>query len=187
MAYLIYEPTQKNYIAKFDDALIDFKYSLMLTKNKLGNYEIFYEKLSSKKATSKKAIMETIFDVANGEIKSLWGKEENLFSKIIVHKTLNLLTNTSMCALFYEKILASEQLKNIKYKNMLFSSLLALFIFGERLHVYLDSSDDHREYFVKNSLQYVSEVKDKSTDSILNDFVKTDVDYLNVITVTKQI
>ena len=178
---------ETDFIAKFNDALIDFKYSLMLTKNKLGNYEIFYEKLSSKKSTSKKDIMETIFDVANGEIKSLWGKEENLFSKIIVHKTLNLLTNTSMCALFYEKILASEQLKNIKYKNMLFSSLLALFIFGERLHVYLDSSDDHREYFVKNSLQYVSEVKDKSTDSILNDFVKTDVDYLNVITVTENI
>ena len=33
----------------------------------------------------------------------------------------------------------------------------------------------------------MSEVKDKSKDSILNDFVKTDVDYLNVITVTENI
>lgn len=42
-----------DYIAKFGDALIYFRYKLTLSKNKIGKYIISYEQLSSKKATSK--------------------------------------------------------------------------------------------------------------------------------------
>ena len=78
-------------------------------------------------------------------------KGDKMLSEMIWQRTVNLLENTSMCALFYEKILISEADKNRQYRTPVFSSLIALFIFGKKLHVYLDQSDDHREYFVKNN------------------------------------
>ena len=96
-----------DYIAKFGDALIYFRYKLTLSKNKIGKYIISYEQLSSKKATSKADSMETIFEVVAGEVRSILDKGDKMFSEMILQRTVNLLENTSMCALFYEKILIS--------------------------------------------------------------------------------
>ena len=118
-----------DYIAKFGDALIYFRYKLTLSKNKIGKYIISYEQLSSKKATSKADSMETIFEVVAGEVRSILDKGDKMFSEMILQRTVNLLENTSMCALFYEKILISEADKNRKYRTPVFSSLIALFVF----------------------------------------------------------
>ena len=131
-----------DFIAKFGDALIYFRYKLTLSKNKIGKYIISYEQLSSKRATSKVDVMETIFEVVAGEVRSILEKGDKMFSEMIWHRTVNLLENTSMCALFYEKILVSEADKNRQYRTPVFSSLIALFVFGKKLHVYLDQSDD---------------------------------------------
>ena len=115
-----------------------------MSKNKIGKYIISHEQLASKRATSKVDTMETIFEVVSGQVSSIWDKGDKMFAEMIWQRTVNLLENTSMCALFYEKILISEADKNRKYRTPVFSSLIALFVFGKKLHVYLDQSDDHR-------------------------------------------
>lgn len=177
-----------DFIAKFHDALIYFRYTLKLSKNKIGKYIISYEQLSSKKATSKIDLMEKIFEVIDGEINFIWDKGDKKFSEMFLQKTINLLINTSMCALFYEKILLSEVNKR-NYKNLLFYSLIALFVFGKKLHVYLDQSDDHREYFVKNSLQGMNEIENSSNNInlLFSHFSEMDAEHLNVITVAENV
>ena len=103
---------EADFIAKFGDALIYFRYKLTLSKNKIGKYIISYEQLSSKRATSKVDVMETNFEVVTGEVRSIWEKGDKMLSDMILQRTVNLLENTSMCALFYEKILISEVEKN---------------------------------------------------------------------------
>lgn len=180
---------EADFIAKIGCEIIYFRYKLTLSKNKVGKYIISHEQLSSKKATSKVDAMETIFEVVSGQIHSIWEKGDKMFSKMIWQRTLNLLENTSMCALFYEKILISEADKNIKYETQVFISLIALFVFGNKLHVYLDQSDDHRDYFVKNTLQYMNEIENGDTDidSLLHHFFGMDAEQLNVIRVTGNI
>ena len=180
---------EADFIAKFGDALIYFRYKLTLSKNKTGKYIISYEQLSSKRATSKVDVMETIFEVVAGEVRSILEKGDKMFSDMIWYRTVNLLENTSMCALFYEKILISEADKNRQYRTPVFSSLIALFVFGKRLHVYLDQSDDHREYFVKNTLQYMNEMENSDTDidSLWSHFFGMDAEQLNVIRVTENV
>ncbi len=179
---------EADFITKLDSVLIYFSYKLTLSKNKIGKYIISYEQLSSKKATSKSDSMETIFEVIDGEIDTL-GEGDSLFSKMILRKTINLLENTSMCALFYEKILNSEINEHREYINWIFSSLSVLFVFGHKLHVYLDQSDDHSEYFVKNTLQYMDERENDNPDMdlLLSHFLVMDAERLNVIRVSENV
>lgn len=180
---------EADFIAKFGDTLIYFKYELTLSKNKIGKYMISNERLSSRKATSKSDSMESIFEVVQGEVRSICEKGDKLFHDMILQRTVNLLENTSMCALFYEKILGSESDKKRVYKTPLFYGLIALFVFGKRLHVYLDQSDDHREYFVKNTLQYMDRMGNSGTDIdvLLNHLLGMDAEQLNVIRVTENV
>ena len=178
-----------DFISEFSDPLMYYRYILTLSKDKIGKYNISYEKLSSKKATSKKDSMETIFEVIDGEMHSIADKRDSLLREMILQKTINLLGNTSMCALFYEKILLPKLHKNLEYRDLIYVGLATLFIFGKKLHVYLDKSDDHRDYFVKSSIQYISEVEKSDTDMdlLLNHFFEIDIGRLNVITVTENV
>ena len=180
---------EADFIAKFGDTLIYFKYELTLSKNKIGKYMISNERLSSRKATSKSDSMENIFEVVDGEVRSICQKGDKLFHDMILQRTVNLLENTSMCALFYEKILVSESDKKRMYRTPVFYGLIALFVFGKKLHVYLDQSDDHREYFVKNTLQYMDRMGNSGTDIdvLLNHLLGTDAEQLNVIRVTENV
>lgn len=177
---------EADFIAKISDALIYFRYKVTLSKNKIGKYVISYEQLSLKKATSKTDSMEIIFEVIDGELHYIWDKEDKIVSDLILQRTVNLLEHTSMCALFYEKILVSDADKNEKYKTLVFNSLIALFVFGKRLHVYLDQSDDYRDYFVLNSLQYMDEMENSSTDIdlLLKHFLGMDAEQLKVISIS---
>lgn len=180
---------EADYIAKYGDALILFRYEIIISKNETGKYIISYEQLSSKKATSKKDSMETIFKVVNGEIISILERENDELSNIILKKTTNLLITTSMCALFYEKILIPT-LNNCKtYKNVLFDSLIVLFVFGMKLHVYVDQSDDHRNYFMNNSLRCFDELENNNSEinSLIDNFLEMDSEHLNVISVDRNV
>ena len=70
---------EADFIAKFGDALIYFRYKLTLSKNKIGKYIISYEQLSSKRSTSKVDVMETIFEVIAGEVR--WKKVIKCFPR----------------------------------------------------------------------------------------------------------
>ena len=176
---------EADFIAKFGKILKYFRYTLILSKNKVGKYVISFEKLSFKNATSKDESMETVFEVFNGEVQSIL-MDDKIFSEMILKRTVNLLENTSMCALFYEKILISSIEENKNYENLMFLSLFTLFIFGKKLHVYLDQSDDHREYFIKNTLRYMDKTENETTEIniLMKHFLGTDAELLNVIKVS---
>lgn len=178
-----------DFIAKFSDELVYFRYELVLSKNKIGKYMISREQLSSKKAISKTERMDIIFEVVDGEITSLMGQGESVFADLVLQKTMNLLTMTPICAWFYELILNSDTDDYKKDIDYLFLGLIALLVFGKRLHVYIDQSDDHTEYFVKNSLQYVNETENGGTDidSLWSHFFEVSAEPLNVISVADNI
>ena len=78
-----------------------------------------------------------------------------------------------MSALFYEKFLLPEMKNLEEHKGIVWAHLCLLYLFGKKLHVYLDEPDDHRNYVAKNSLEsyddsekYKDEIE-KATDEEL--------------------
>lgn len=174
------------YLVNLKDLFMIFRYEIKLLKDKTGKYVIAYEYLSSKNANSKNDFMETVFEVKDGELIFIRKSENDMFAKVIQQKTTNLLINTSMCALFYDKIIIAEK---ETHRNDLFKSLLTLLILGKKIHVYLDQSDDHKDYLLQRSCGYSEELENGNLnrDSLLDHFVEMDGECLNVIAVTKNI
>lgn len=174
------------YLVNLKDLFVIFRYEIKLLKDKTGKYVIAYECLSSKNANSKNDFMETVFEVKDGELIFIRKSENDMFAKVIQQKTTNLLINTSMCALFYDKIIIAEK---ETHRNDLFKSLLTLLILGKKIHVYLDQSDDHKDYLLQRSCGYSEELENGNLnrDSLLDHFVEMDGECLNVIAVTKNI
>lgn len=177
---------EADFISKFDDMLMYYRYTLTLSKNKIGKYIISYEKLSSKEGNSKTDSLETVFEVVNGEIWHIKDQEDKSLAEMILHKTINLLANTSMCELFCENVASSEEDVLEKYSGPLLVGLMVLFIFSNKLYVYLDQSDDHSDYFFKNLFQCADGIENRGIDRSLrkNYFREIDTMMLNVITVT---
>lgn len=174
------------YLVNLKDLFMIFRYEIKLLKDKTGKYVIAHECLSSKNANSKNDFMETVFEVKDGELIFIRKSENDMFAKVIQQKTTNLLINASMCALFYDKIIISEK---GTYANDLFNSLLMLLLFGKKMHVYLDQSDDHRDYLMQSSCAYSEELENSNLrkDSLIGHFLEMDGECLNVIAVTKNI
>ena len=139
-----------DYITKLKDILNFYRYKVKLTKNMVGKYVISYEQLSFKKANSKKEHLQTIFEIQDGEIVSIMGSDSDELAQTIEQKTVNLLDNISVCALFCEKIMPMIKGKNKMFLTTLAEDLSVLFLFGKKLHVYLDQSDEHKDYFGQN-------------------------------------
>lgn len=180
---------EAEYIAQFKDELVFFRYGITLARETSGKYVISGEELSSKRATSKNDSMETIYKVINGEIVSLKGDKNDEVLNMALKKTINLLSSTSMCALFYEKSLADVMNNNKNRLNVFFISLISLLIFGKKLHVYLDDSDDHRDYFINNSFGYMDDLESNNSniDDLLEHFFEMDSELLNIISISENI
>lgn len=175
---------EAEYIAKFGNGLVLFRYEVTLIRETSGKYVISYEKLSSKKATSKSDTMETVFKVVNGELVAAKESRNDEIFNMVQKKTMNLLSTASMCALFYEKILVGEN--NKKQPNNFFMGLMVLYILGMKLHVYLDDADDHRDYFIQKSFGYLDDLENSNSnlDQLLEHFYEMDSDPLNIIYVS---
>lgn len=178
---------EAEYMVKTIGNLLLFRYNISLCKNNMGKYNICYEKLSVKKATSRSEVRETVYEVLDGEIKFLY--EQNGKDDIITDiqiKTMNLLSTASMCALFYEKFFVPASKKHGWKGSFLWLSILILDIFGMKLHVYIDESDDHREYVTRSSMRnYNDDEKNKiENEAWLDSFVEMDSDYLNVLKIS---
>lgn len=178
---------EADFVSKYDDILKYYRYTLTLSKNKMGKYVISYEKLSSKAGTSKTDTMETVFEVIEGEINYIDNQEDNRLAEMLLQKTINLLTTSSMCVLFYENAAALEGNVYEIYSGPLLVALMVLFIFSSKLYVYLDQSDEHSDYFVKNLLQCADGIENKGIDRKLlsNCFNEIDTMLLNVVTVSE--
>ena len=171
---------------KFSDKLATFNYTLRLSKDVTGKYVISYEKLSAKLPIGKRNSTDTVFEVRDGEIVSIFEKDNKCLANMIKQKTTNLLATASMSALFFEKILISEENIRNENKNNGFYSLLVLLFFGRNLYVYMDQSDDHRDYFIKHSLGNIDSFESDNAllDSLIKYSIDMDVEILNVVSVT---
>ena len=177
---------EADYIIKRDKEVIGlYRYNVTLLKGATGRYIISHEGLFTKKATSRSDVMHTIFEVDNGEIITLIeevGRQK--FHNDFINKTKNLLLMSSACSLFVEKFLLS--VINIDEYSFVRECLFQLFSFGMKLHVYLDQSDNHREYVAKNALQ-CSEGAERNKNEInyiISNLLRANNDWLDVISIT---
>lgn len=179
---------EAEYIAQFKE-LVFFRYGITLSRETSGKYVISCEELSSKRAASKNDSMETIFKVVNGEVAVIRANKNDELLNTFLKRTINLLSNASMCALFSEKSFADAVGNNKKKIDGFFISLVILFVLGRRLHVYLDDPDDHRDYFIKNSFGYLDDLESQKSDidDLLGYFFEMDNDYLSIISVSRNI
>lgn len=167
-----------------------YYYTIILTRDTSEKYVISYEELNTKRANSRTNSSETLFKVADGEIQFTKKdeKSEQFYDKIL-NKMTNLLSKSSMCALFQNKAFADlqEEINNDNKEviNALLTGLIFLFTLGTRLHVYLDESDDHRKYFVTKSFEAPNSLENNIPllNEMLRYFVETDSDNINVISV----
>lgn len=168
---------EADYVVEVDGKWTLFRYRITLSRDFGGKYIISKEQLFSKKVSSKNDSMEIIFEIVKGEIQFLWGKEKDEYIELILKRTANLLETASLCALFIEKILSSVAAKNEKHSNYLLASLALLYILGSQISVYLDQSDDHRDYIIQNSLMYLEDMESRNSriDSLMENVFREDM------------
>lgn len=173
-----------DFIADMGSEIRFYSYSIVLKKDINGKFVITYESFSTRKATSKSEKMDNLYMVENGELKIGIEVDEDL-KDTVISKTANLLENSSLSELFFEKIFLQFKDKPEYVKCLFVRSLACLYVLGRKIHVYIDQSDDHREYFLRNTMQTM----DDSTqiDAWLKHFVQMDCESLNTISVSRNV
>lgn len=177
-----------DYIVHMGDSAYYYQYEIVLKKGVTGKYYIDSEKLSSKRATSRKDEIDPQIEIKNGEIIKLRTEKNDVLKDLFIKKTTNLLTTATFSALFMEKIFASGEIEK-KNMSFLFVSFLTLFIFGKNTYVYMEESDSHTEYFLNSLLRYTSESKndDSYIDSVLRSVFEMEREQLNMLSVESNI
>ncbi|MBQ7890378.1 MAG: ATP-binding protein [Erysipelotrichaceae bacterium] len=178
-----------DFVSDYDTVLRYYRYQMNLLKNKTGKYVIANESLLTKKATSVSKKMEMVFEVVDGELKYLDNKSDSGLSELIVQKTANLLEEASLSSLFFERIYNPNVENDTIYKNGLFKGIGVLYLFGRKLNVYLEQSDDHRNYVLMNSLQTMTRVEDDNTDTnlLMNLFARMSKETLDTISIAENV
>lgn len=177
-----------DYIIKSSNELLLYRYNVAVSKNIAGRYVISHESLSTKKAASKSEHLEKLFEISDGEFHFISAKQKtDTFPNTLRNKTMNLLATTSLCAIFYEKFLLSDFLNSNTKKSMLVRDICTLYILGRKLQVYMEQSDNHREYITRNSLEYYDDSNKYKRDTLINSYLEVENTYLNVISITDNI
>lgn len=181
------------YIMNVENGPVVFTYSVILSKDNTEKYVISKENLLFRMAASKIETAKKIFEIVNGEIITLY--EENghdEFYTDVVNKTMNLLTMSSMSTLFYEKFILPA-IKQGNKKGVIYNQLWAgtsvLCAFGRKLHVYLDQSDEHKEYVALNTakLFYNKEDYNEKMHILVNNLLYMNNDLIDVLQVTQNV
>lgn len=159
------------FILKKEEKNVVFKYEIVLSKNSGGKYTIKLERFSEKKGT--KDIYKTIYEVENGLISHL-SLEEKL-KELAYHKTMNLLDTSTLCVLFLERLIPLE----VSLDTNDYFSIIVLYLFACNIHVYLENSDKHSIYCVKQSLK--SESNEDNLNTLLTRLSAMDCDDINVL------
>lgn len=156
-----------------------FFYEIVLSKNELGKYVIIRESLAVKNALSSRGKIENVYSIKAGKISIDMSIEED-FRKLIVEKTANLLDSSSFVELFMEKFFVYLKNNNEQVHSLFVRYMAALFVFGRKIHVFLDGSDNHKEYFLLNQLS--TEEGKSQIDELLEFSFSMDSENLNTIT-----
>lgn len=158
-----------------------FRYIVSLSKNPNGKYTISCEQLFAKKAASKADDFENIFTVEDGVLTFITKRSGSAFVHLLVEKSLNLLSSSTIASLFVEKIFNTIDTFEDKYDNPLFWSLCSLFLLGRKIHVYLDQSDDHRDYLLRSSFENFGTTENHKFDELMDKMLDMDVENLDTI------
>ena len=133
-----------------EDMAYLYEYEVVLKKNNLGKYVIDSEQLSCKNAFSKKDEFIPLFKVKKGEIEYINTEEDTVLENEFREKTKNLLSNSSASSLFLMKF-NNNKIKTVNIASIIVG-ILALTWYSFNMHVYIDQSDNHTDYFVNNIL-----------------------------------
>ena len=132
------------------DGAIMMKYEVCIGKNEMNEYVIQYENVYLKEGVSSSATMKPMIQVQNGVIAYIDKASESPEINECREKSLNLLSKTSVCRIFVETMIRTANPNEIK--NKLINSLFDLFDFATRLNFYLEDSDEHKIYLIRNML-----------------------------------
>lgn len=140
-----------------------YHYEITLKKNTDGKFVIEKEYLSYKTATSRKQNFTPMIEVKDGVIVRIYSDAEDKFANCFKDNTINLLSNSTVSALFAWRIVGTKYRTKI-VKNLLSDSLAALFLFGDIISVYMDQSDYHKDYLISDMLKYYPKLSEKNSD-----------------------
>jgi len=143
-----------DFLAEFREKTYLYRYEILLKKTVTDKYAISSEKLSYRLATSKKDDFNSLIEVKNGIIDYIDIKNDEELKNTFIQNTLNLLSMSAVSSVFLDKMYPyEEQISNI----ISLDGVLLLIILGIRMKVYMDQSDNHIDYLLKNMLMYTME------------------------------
>ena len=143
-----------DFLAEYKEKTYLYRYEILLKKTVTDKYAISSEKLSYRLATSKKDDFNSLIEVKNGIIDYIDIKNDEELKNTFIQHTLNLLSMSAVSSVFLDKMYPyEEQISNI----ISLDGVLLLIILGIRMKVYMDQSDNHIDYLLKNMLMYTME------------------------------
>ena len=143
-----------DFLAEYKEKTYLYRYEILLKKTVTDKYAISSEKLSYRLATSKKDDFNSLIEVKNGIIDYIDIKDDEELKNTFIQNTLNLLSMSAVSSVFLDKMYPyEEQISNI----ISLDGVLLLIILGIRMKVYMDQSDNHIDYLLKNMLMYTME------------------------------
>ena len=143
-----------DFLAEYKEKTYLYRYEILLKKTLTDKYAISSEKLSYRLATSKKDDFNSLIEVKNGIIDYIDIKDDEELKNTFIQNTLNLLSMSAVSSVFLDKMYPYEDLiSNI----ILLDGVLLLINLGIRMEVYMDQSDNHIDYLLKNMLMYTME------------------------------
>ena len=158
-----------------EDIAYLYEYEVVLKKNNFGKYVIDSEQLSCRNAFSKKDEVISVFKVKKGEIKYINTEDsENEFRE----KTKNLLSNSSASSLFLMKF-NHNKIKTVNLASISMG-IQVLMLYSFNMHVYMDQSDNHTDYFVNDLLNKNSENNIKIQAELMNVLHILDIQNLSI-------
>ena len=149
-----------DFLAEYKEKTYLYRYEILLKKTLTDKYAISSEKLSYRLATSKKDDFNSLIEVKNGIIDYIDIKNDEELKNTFIQSTLNLLSMSAVSSVFLDKMYPyGEQISNI----ISLDGVLLLIHLGIRMKVYMDQSDNHIDYLLKNMLMYTMETDKDDT------------------------
>ena len=143
-----------DFLAEFREKTYLYRYEILLKKTVTDKYAISSEKLSYRLATSKKDDFNSLIEVKNGIIDYIDIKNDEELKNTFIQNTLNLLSMSAVSSVFLDKMYPYEEQIN---NTISLDGVLLLINLGIRMKVYMDQSDNHIDYLLKNMLMYTME------------------------------
>lgn len=160
-----------------------YHYEIELNRDSNGRFCIAYEELKEKKSASGE--MKLVYCVKDGKIIEISEKADKKFCQFLIDKTVNLLSSASLVSLYIGKVLQLLPDENLNSEGDMAIGLCILYLLGDRVHVYLDNSDNHTKYHITSELM-IHEGSKEASDiliKLLNSAEELNTDILKVISI----